>query len=428
MGRLAIIGGGAAGLAAAVTAARELRLLGVPGDVAVYEADERVGRSILATGNGRCNFSNARIDAGAYRNAAFVEAALGALAACSEEMAGLAPEGTCGAAGPDPVHAFFAGLGLVWREEGEGRLYPLANKATSVLDVLRAAAADFGVAEACGRRAVRLDVPDRPGGRFHLRFGHADAVVLATGGRTARELLPEGIGFAAARPVLGPLRTATDVVRHLNNLRVRCAVTLAGPDGAPKAREAGELLFRDYGVSGIAVFNLSRFAEPGDRLLVDLLPQVPEDGCAAFLHARRRRLAFGDRPLSREAFLRGMLLPAVARAVLEEAGLAPGAPLAKRDVAVLARALKAFPLEVRGIGDERQCQVRRGGADVAAFDPRTLEARAVPGLHVVGEALDVDAPCGGYNLHWAWASGMLAGRGAVARLTGLDTATQDERR
>ena len=142
MGRLAIIGGGAAGLAAAVTAARELRLLGVPGDVAVYEADERVGRSILATGNGRCNFSNARIDAGAYRNAAFVEAALGALAACSEEMAGLAPEGTCGAAGPDPVHAFFAGLGLVWREEGEGRLYPLANKAPcgSTCPTVRAAA------------------------------------------------------------------------------------------------------------------------------------------------------------------------------------------------------------------------------------------------------------------------------------------------
>lgn len=135
MGRLAIIGGGAAGLAAAVTAACELRMLGVPGDVAVYEADERVGRSILATGNGRCNFSNARIDAGAYRNAAFVGSALGALTA-----------------GSDPVHAFFADLGLVWREEGEGRLYPLANKATSVLDVLRAAAADFGVREA--RRAA----------------------------------------------------------------------------------------------------------------------------------------------------------------------------------------------------------------------------------------------------------------------------------
>ncbi|WP_238991252.1 aminoacetone oxidase family FAD-binding enzyme [Gordonibacter urolithinfaciens] len=403
-------------MAAAVTAARELRMLGVPGDVAVYEADERVGRSILATGNGRCNFSNARIDAGAYRNAAFVGSALGALTA-----------------GSDPVHAFFADLGLVWREEGEGRLYPLANKATSVLDVLRAAAADFGVREACGRRAVWIDVPDRPGGRFHIRFadgtvGHADAVVLATGGRTARELLPEGIGFAAARPVLGPLRTATDVVRHLNNLRVRCAVTLAGPDGAPKAREAGELLFRDYGVSGIAVFNLSRFAEPGDRLLVDLLPQMPEGDCAGFLHARRRRLSADGRPLSREAFLRGMLLPAVARAVLEEAGLAPGAPFAKRDVPTLAAALKAFPLEVRGMGDERQCQVRRGGADVAAFDPRTLEARVVPGLHVVGEALDVDAPCGGYNLHWAWASGILAGRAAATRLMGSDDVAQGEGR
>ncbi|MBC2888998.1 aminoacetone oxidase family FAD-binding enzyme [Gordonibacter massiliensis] len=403
MKKLAIIGGGAAGLAAAVSAARDAAG-GM--DVVVYEADERVGRSILATGNGRCNFSNARVDAGVYRNAEFVAAALGVLADADTSV--------------DPVHAFFADLGLVWREEGEGRLYPLANKASSVLDVLRSAMADFGAVEACERRAVRLDVPERPGGRFHIRFAdgaveHADAVVLATGGRTARELLPAGIPVSATRPVLGPLRTATDVVKHLNNIRVRGAVSLAGPDGRVKAHEAGEVLFRDYGVSGIAVFNLSRFAEAGDRLLIDLLPQVPEDGCAGFLHARRKRFAADGRPLSREAFLRGMLLPAVARAVLREAGLAPEAPLAKRDVAPLAAALKAFPLEVRGIGDERQCQVRRGGADVAAFDPRTLEACAVPGLYVVGEALDVDAPCGGYNLHWAWASGIQAGCAATAR-------------
>ena len=406
MKKLAIIGGGAAGLAAAVSAAR-----GAAGgvDVSVYEADERVGRSILATGNGRCNFSNARVDAEVYRNAEFVAAAFDALAGNSAESG-------------DPVHAFFAELGLMWREEGEGRLYPLANKASSVLDVLRSAAADFGAVEACDRRAVRLDVPERPGGRFHIRFAdgaveHADAVVLATGGRTARELLPAGIAVSGTRPVLGPLRTATDAVKHLNNIRVRGAVSLAGPGGQVKAREVGEVLFRDYGVSGIAVFNLSRFAEAGDLLLVDLLPQVSEDGCAGFLHARRKRFAADGRPLSREAFLRGMLLPAVARAVLREAGLAPEAPLAKRDVAPLAEALKAFPLSVEGIGDERQCQVRRGGADVAAFDPRTLEARAVPGLHVVGEALDVDAPCGGYNLHWAWASGILAGRSVARRLT-----------
>ena len=454
MKKLMIIGGGAAGLAAAVAATDALRAHGVrvgadggadAVEVTVCEADERVGRSILATGNGRCNFSNVRVDAGLYRNAEFVGAALAQLRAqgghadgCEEPGrkkavrstdAALPADAVC----PDPVHAFFAGLGLVWREEGEGRLYPLANKAASVLDVLRAGARDAGARELCGCEAVRIDPPSHAGDRFHVRFAggavrHAEAVIVATGGRTARGLLPEGFEATEPRPVLGPLRTDSRLVKALNNIRVRCAISLMSPDGDAKAREEGEVLFRDYGVSGIAVFNLSRFAEPGDRLLVDLLPQMPEGDCAGFLHARRRRLSADGRPLSREAFLRGMLLSAVARAVLEEAGLAPGAPLAKRDVPALAAALKAFPLEVRGIGDERQCQGRRGGADVAAFDPRTLEARAVPGLHVVGEALDVDAPCGGYNLHWAWASGILAGRAAAARLMGSDDVAQGEGR
>ena len=114
----------------------------------------------------------------------------------------------------------------------------------------------------------------------------------------------------------------------------------------------------------------------------------------------------------------GMLLPAVARAALKQAGLRPEAPFDPDDASGLARALKAFPLEVRGVGDARQCQVTRGGFAVEAFDPATMEARACPGLHVVGEALDVDAPCGGYNLHWAWASGLLAGAAAAKRPAG----------
>ena len=234
METIAIIGGGAAGLAAAVAAARatgaaqgvaparaagamqdvvparatrgektsEDRMPGVSAapareahggiEVVVFEADERVGRSILATGNGRCNFSNAHVEAGCYRNAAFVAAAFGALEACcvrqghaaaSDDtgvsatlegvgMAGFsggADEGACGGSvgcasggvgacscpcAGDPVHAFFAELGLMWREEGEGRLYPLANKASSVLDVLRAALARWGVRTACERRAT----------------------------------------------------------------------------------------------------------------------------------------------------------------------------------------------------------------------------------------------------------------------------------
>ena len=347
MKKLMIIGGGAAGLAAAVAATDALRAHGVrvgadggadAVEVTVCEADERVGRSILATGNGRCNFSNARVDAGLYRNAGFVGAALAQLRAqgghadgCEEPGrekavrstdAALSSDAVC----PDPVHAFFAGLGLVWREEGEGRLYPLANKAASVLDVLRAGARDAGVRELCGCEAVRIDPPSHAGDRFHVRFAggavrHAETVIVATGGRTARGLLPEGFEATEPRPVLGPLRTDSRLVKALNNIRVRCAISLMSPDGDAKAREEGEVLFRDYGVSGIAVFNLSRFAEAGDMLRIDLLPRMDAPMLEQLLLERRSRLFARAGSCTGDDVLRGMVLPAVGRGVLKAAGL-----------------------------------------------------------------------------------------------------------
>ncbi len=444
-------------MAAAVAAGEMLRACDLDAEVVVFEKDDRVGRSILATGNGRCNFSNAHIDAEVYRNAAFAAQAFDALEEqCADaKRPAEALRAGLGVFAENPVHAFFADLGLVWREEGEGRLYPLANKASSVLDVLRAAVADAGAAEACDREVSRIDAPRQEGERYHLRFSdgaveHADAVVVAVGGRVARALLPASLPFVETRPVLGPLRTDVSAIKQLNNTRVRCAVTLVGAgvgeaseahasletaaacrdfagegrgcaeagEANVKAREEGELLFRDYGVSGIAVFNVSRFAEEGDVLLIDFLPQVDADEVEGLLHARRRLLAPSSGALSAGDLLRGMLLPAVAQAVLKEAGLRPEDAFGKRSVAALARALKAFPLEVRGVGDARQCQVHRGGFAVEAFDPCTFEARDVPRMHVAGEALDVDAPCGGYNLHWAWASGILAGRAAASDLFG----------
>lgn len=217
--------------------------------------------------------------------------------------------------------------------------------------------------------------------------------------------------------MLGPLRTDTRLARALNNIRVRCAVSLTGPDGVTKACERGEVLFRDYGVSGIAVFNLSRFAEEGDALVIDLLPQVEASEVEVLLAQRSARLRERGGTNTGDDVVRGMVLPAVGRAVLKAAGVPADRALAARDVPALARALKGVTLAVRGVGEARQCQVHRGGCDVAAFDPRTCEARALPGLHVVGEALDVDAPCGGFNLHWAWASGLAAGRAAAARVT-----------
>ncbi len=114
--------------------------------------------------------------------------------------------------------------------------------------------------------------------------------------------------------------------------------------------------------------------------------------------------------------LRGMVLPQVAHVLLESAGLTEHARYERDHVATLARLLKDFELEVKGAGDARQCQVHRGGVEASALDARTMEAREVPGLYVAGELADVDAPCGGYNLHWAWASGLLAGWSAAESL------------
>ncbi|WP_253904788.1 aminoacetone oxidase family FAD-binding enzyme [Adlercreutzia sp. ZJ473] len=452
MTTLAIIGGGAAGLAAAVAAAEDVRAhgganagsgahgsgganAGAPAAltpsasasspdagvrVAVLEADERVGRSILATGNGRCNFSNARIDPKLYRNAKFVEAVLGnaEALACGREPSRRARFS------PGPGAAvldFFAAHGLMWREESEGRLYPQANKASAVLDVLRAAAAAAGVEVRCDARVDVVEPPRAPGKPFTLRlrdgaFFRADAVVVACGGRVAHEMLPDALAFRAQRPVLGPIATETRLVRQLDNIRVRGALELWRA-GELLRREPGEVMFRKYGVSGIAAFNLSRHARPGDELAVDFLPRVELASAPGFLARRRAQLVsiFGD-ALTCEDFLRGMVLPQVAHVLLESLGHEDDTLLASASLDDLARVLKRFTLAVEGPGDARQCQVTRGGFDVAGFDVRTLEARAVPGLYAAGEALDVDAPCGGYNLHWAWASGLLAGRSAVRAL------------
>ncbi|WP_302962887.1 NAD(P)/FAD-dependent oxidoreductase [uncultured Adlercreutzia sp.] len=469
MKTIAIIGGGAAGLAAAVAAAETVRDAGAGAGsdaevrVTVYEASDRVGRSILATGNGRCNFSNAVIDASRYRNAAFVEETLGACEAtfCEDGESAGAPAADEPLSGVDArakalnamscadavgawnvVLRFFSDRGLMWREEGEGRLYPLANKATSVLDCLRAACVAAGVRELVESEVAAVEAPRGEGDRFTLRLAdrrleRADAVIAAVGGAAGERLLPAGVPFRAMAPTLGPIATDPRWPRQLDNIRVRGALELWRPGegmsleacrdaGFPPdehlgerlvAREVGEVMFRKYGVSGIAAFNLSRLMEPGDRLAVDFVPGVRLVDMAAFLN-RRRKMLFASlgRSVTWEDMLRGMVLAPVADVLLKAVGLRGGDETTKESAAKLACVLKGLRLPVTGLGDERQCQVRRGGVDVAAIDAHTCEAREMPGLYVVGEALDVDAPCGGYNLHWAWASGLLAGRSAVEAL------------
>ena len=425
--KLVIVGGGAAGLAAAIAAGESARKRAVSLDVDVFERDDRVGRTILATGNGRCNFSNAHPYIDDYYHSDFVERAFWGLKyafgrnATDRDHKIVRDNGGV-------VHAFFYKHGLMWREEDDGRQYPRTNKASTVVDVLRSSAARAGVKEVCEHAVSAIEPPREPGARFTLRMAdstleRADAVIVACGGRALSALDAAGVPVKRQVPVLGPLRCSDaciPIVRELDNIRVRCAVSLVRKrkqGEAVIADEEGELMFRKYGVSGICVFNLSRFAKPGDMLCINFLGRDRLCDARDYLFHRRKLLTptyGGD--ITCSDMLRGLLLPRVADAVLKQAGLRPESAFTKAQVSDLAEALTSFKLEVAGIGDADNCQVRRGGLDVDAFDPGTMRAIGIPGLFAAGEALDVDGPCGGYNLHWAWSSGLLAGLSAVEAL------------
>ena len=381
---IAIIGGGASGIAAAITAAES------GARVTVFEAGKRIGRSILVSGNGRCNWSNTAVQASDYTNDAFVARAF---ESCP----------------PQRVHEWFADLGLLAAEESAGRLYPVTNKATSVLDVLRFRLEELGVVVAVERRAVRVrrtGKQDAPRWRIDFEDGHSerfDAAIIACGGGIARELMPEGYAFAKRKPRLCPIRTDRDSVKGLDGVRVKGTAVLMR-DGREVAVERGEVQFRSFGISGIGVFNLSRFAQVGDVVRIDLLPDIDERELADELASRPMR--FPGR--SAEQLLAGVVLPAVARVVLRQAGMDANRPFAVADAPRLARCLKGYEVRVERF-EEKAAQVRQGGVEVRHINPATMESVEDSGLFVLGEALDVDGPCGGYNLHWAWTCGLLAG-------------------
>jgi predicted Rossmann fold flavoprotein len=385
-------GGGAAGLSAAIASAR----LGA--HVTVLEAGARVGRKILASGNGRCNLTNLSVSAQAYNHPSFVEPILA--------------EYPC-----EAVRAFFGGMGLLTTADDEGRVYPATNSAGSLLDAMRLECAHLGVEVRCEFEVVRVSAePGSAGFEVTSKDGatvRAESVVVTTGGGS----LLAGMGHEMVRavPVLGPIRTDAEPIRGLSGVRVRCAATLyadVGDDnsgGRAVASERGELLFRDYGVSGIMVFDLSRYLEAECVISIDLFPDVAPAELQMMLSQRCVDLGWR----TAETFFVGMLHDRVARAVLRAAGIGLDAPVGQLPTERLAVALKDFRLRVLGMADARQAQVTRGGASVAEFDPVTMASLRVGGLFSAGEVLDIDGRSGGYNLHWAWASGIAAGESAA---------------
>lgn len=395
-----VVGGGAAGLAAAIAAAEH------GAQVTVLERLPRVGKKLLLTGNGRCNLGNTDGSFSHYH---------GTLPQARQILAQF------------DTKAYFRRFGLYTRTDGEGRIYPLSNTAASVLDALRFAAARRGVQTLCEQQVTEL-IPR--GAKWQVVCGDArfsaDAVILAAGGAAAPScgtdgnLLPllKKMGYAVnqPRPALCPVPTETARVKALKGLRVRAAVS-AVTDGRVLKTDSGEVQFTEHALSGICIFNLSRMAAMyGSRmtLSLDLLPDFAPDEISALLReltAQRGALHAGD-------LLTGLLPKRIAETVIRQCGGNCNAPAQELSADVqekLCGMLRDWRFPVTGTASFAQAQVTAGGI-AGQCVTQQLESKLHRRLYFCGELLDLDGDCGGFNLTWSWASGETAGKFAAIQV------------
>ncbi len=409
---IAIVGGGAAGLAAAVFLKREHPAL----SVTILEKAPRVGKKLLSTGNGTCNISNIHAAPAFYHGSDvfFVKPALEAFP-------------------PTAAMAFFAEIGVVCRPREDGRVYPLCEQAAAVLSQLRAECAARGVEEVTDA-AVTAIRPQTRGFVLETAQGRlqAEQVLVTAGGAASPSLGGTTDGYALLSalghektplfPAVTQIVANSPFLRAVKGLRADVHLTLC-LDKKPIAQSTGELLFCDYGLSGPAAFAISRAAGDWERkkqgemtAVVDLLPDWSTTAVEAEL-SRRRRL----RGRTMEEFLTGLLNKRIGQTVVRAAGVPltqEAAALTDAQVKTIAHMIKGWTLAVGGTKGLAAAQVTAGGTMTAGFDPYTMRSRRVKGLYAAGEVLDIDGDCGGFNLQWAWSSAYVAAAGMAAERRG----------
>ena len=408
--KIAVIGGGAAGMMAAIRAAQ----LGA--QVTIYERNDRVGKKILSTGNGKCNFSNEKMSAEYYR---------GSGVALVDEI--------YRTFGVDETKDFFEGLGMRIKDR-DGYLYPASGQASTVLDVLRYELERLTVKIHSNQQVT--DIITGQGGltvetNEHEK-GKYDAVILACGGKAAPKTGSDGQGFVLAGklghhivstvPALVALRCKEDFYKRVAGVRCDAKLTLY-IDEQPVCSERGEMQWTDYGISGIPVFQLSRDAayalqeHRSVTVKIDLMPDLGEEqdgGEESQFWMERWRRQGGQ---TMEQFLTGTVNKKIGLLLLKQAGIketerAENVPLSCQKE--LTKFFRSFIVTVKGTNSFDQAQVCAGGVDCREVTD-TLESRIVPGVYFAGEMLDIDGICGGYNLQWAWSSGIVAGQAAANR-------------
>ncbi|AFM01685.1 MULTISPECIES: NAD(P)/FAD-dependent oxidoreductase [Desulfitobacterium] len=405
--KVAVVGGGAAGLLAAVIAGQE------GAEVSILERNQRVGKKILTTGNGRCNLTNMDLHSSHYhgQNPKFAYSALQSF---------------------DNHRAidFFERLGIAHKVEEEGKVFPFSNQASSVLDVLRYEVERLGI-ETITESEVKEIHKVSQGFELVLKEGKrhfAHRVILAAGGKAAPNLGSNGSGYALAEklghrvvepfPALVQLKLESPFLKQIKGIKFDGEAEVL-VKGKTLAKAQGEILFTEYGISGPPIFQLSRTAAEKLRmknevwLKVVLLPAWSRERLDQYLRKRWEDSPEKSVHFSFVGFINKQLVPVVLKQVGIEDINKPVSALTSREKEGILHLLQDWRFQVTGTNSWTAAQVTAGGVDVRDINPGTMESKLVPGLYFAGEILDIDGDCGGYNLQWAWSSGYVAGKNAA---------------
>lgn len=399
--KIAVVGGGPAGMMAAIKAAEAGAF------VTLYEGNDRVGKKILSTGNGRCNFSNEQMGAQYYYGSGKV-----------------LTERILKRFGTEWTIAFFEALGMRVKSRN-GYLYPASDQAATVLDLLRYELERRRITVHTGKRITEI----RPqNGKFILMPDKTtyNAVILACGGCAAPETGSDGNGFLLAKrlghqivtpvPALCALRCKEKYYKQVAGVRCDAEVTLF-VEGQAAASERGELQLTDYGLSGIPVFQLSRHAakalqeKKSATAGVSFLPDLDEEACNAFFEKRLAVQAEDEMAV----FLTGIVNKKINSLMMKLAGIRENERAGAVNAAAFERLVRLYyrlETEIVDTNGFDRAQVCAGGVDCGEVT-ELLMSKKLPGLYFAGEILDVDGICGGYNLQWAFASGAAAGEAAA---------------
>lgn len=394
-----IIGGGAAGLCAAVYLKQNN-----PGlSVRILESGLRVGRKLALTGNGRCNITNKRIDISRYhgKNTEFCKNALSKYDV-------------------DFTARFFEGIGVPIVFEGD-KGYPASFQASSVVDCLRFSAENSGVLTHTEAKVTSIKIER---GNYKVFADNvsflAKNLIIACGlysggerlgcdGAMLEILKKAGFKMMETTPAIVQIKTETDLVKQLKGIKTDARVTLRS-DGKVLREDFGEVLFCDYGLSGPPIMQVSREASRTKEtceISLDILPFLSFGDLVSQLNVRVKNLSY----LNLDEFFTGFLNKRLGQVILKKCGLRLNervSSLDKQKIKSIASVCKNFEFKVTGTTGFSNSQVTAGGLDTDDFNPNTMMCGFSKGLYAVGEILDIDGDCGGFNLQWAWSSAFCA--------------------